>query len=198
MFKKETWTDWSDLPLPAHLITYLNRWLSRYLLFSFPLTTSVMSVVESGSLSSPEPCWWWKRVAKHWRRGPGGLPASDWPSVPSDRACEPGDAHCSLMATNSRGQQLILHYYGYTVNPITIQGLWSYIAIYYFIDCLLCVYQRLLPVSDDLLMLWWKSQRAEDYSTTVGLSGVYTQYKITAWCHWESIIRMWIFSYRTP
>lgn len=48
--------------------------------------------------SLPEPCWWWRRAARRWRRAPAGPPESDWPSVPSARACEPGAARCSPTA----------------------------------------------------------------------------------------------------
>lgn len=58
----------------------------------------------------PAPCWWWKRAARCWRTAPGGLPRSDWPSVPSSRACGPGDARCSLTATDGKEQRFIMEF----------------------------------------------------------------------------------------
>ena len=75
--------------------------------FIFTDYISVSSLWWSRSLVPqhwPEPCWWWRRAARHWRRVPGGPPESGWPSAPSDPACEPADAHCSQMAAD-RGQQ---------------------------------------------------------------------------------------------
>lgn len=89
-------------------VSDVSYYLYFYIFFSFSLTTFLCHACGRVSVWSPywpEPCWWWKRVAKHWRRVPGGHPVSDWPSVPSDPACGPGDAHCSLTAVGSRNKR---------------------------------------------------------------------------------------------
>lgn len=83
----------------------------------------------------PVPCWWWKRVARCWRTTPGGPPGSDWPSAPSSRPCGPGDAHCSLTAVDSKGQQFIVEFqfkywpflptYAFWKTPHSLFFVWS-------------------------------------------------------------------------
>lgn len=68
---------------------------SRQLLW-FCILPPLWQITES--LSLPEPCWWWRRAARRWRRAPAGPPESGWPWAPSARACEPGDARCSPTA----------------------------------------------------------------------------------------------------